>query len=316
VKLFVAGATGVLGSRVVPLLVAAGHDVTGVARSDEKAASLRGAGANPVGVDLFDPGAVQKAVRGAEVVCNLATHIPSLVQAALPGAWAENDRIRNDVSRNLVDAALDAGATRFVQESVVFLYADGGDRWIDEQFPLDVPAYMRSVVAAESQASRFTEAGGTGVVLRFGMFYGPGSSHTESTLAMARRRIGSAIGPKERYWTMVHLDDAAPAVVAALKVPAGVYNVVEDEPSTRAGQLDAVASALGVQKLRSPSRVMAVAGGRKTRALARSQRVTNRRFKELSGWAPRYPDARGGWRATVAAMGSGPEGSGVQGAVS
>ena len=139
-KIFVAGATGVLGRRAVKQLVEAGHDVTGVARTPEKAELVRSLGATPVTVDLFDAGAVKEAVAGHDVVMNLATHIPPLSKAPLPGAWNENNRIRSEASRNLVDAALAAGAARYIQEAIAFMYPDSGDAWIDEDKPLDVPA--------------------------------------------------------------------------------------------------------------------------------------------------------------------------------
>src|SRR5437588_3795696 len=105
-KVFVAGATGVLGRRAVARLVEAGHDVTAVARGPEKAALVRGLGATPVEVDLFDADAVAAAVVGHDVVCNLATSIPPIRKAAMPSAWATNDRIRREASRNLVDGAM------------------------------------------------------------------------------------------------------------------------------------------------------------------------------------------------------------------
>src|SRR6266581_7788635 len=158
-RVFVAGGTGVLGRRAVPQLVAAGHDVTAAVRSDEKAVLVRAMGAHPVRVDLFDPAAVTDAVRGHEVVVNLATHIPPMSQMTRTSAWAENDRIRREVSRNLVDAALDAGATCYVQESIAFMYADGGDAWLDEDSPVDAPAYVQCSLAAEAETRRFTEQG-------------------------------------------------------------------------------------------------------------------------------------------------------------
>jgi 2-alkyl-3-oxoalkanoate reductase len=127
-KVFVAGATGVLGRRAVGQLVEAGHAVTGVARSEEKAALVRKWGVEPVEVDLFNLPAVTAAVDGHGVVINLATKIPSPSHAARRSAWAENDRIRSEASRNLVEAALAAGVGRFVQESIAFLYPDCGDR--------------------------------------------------------------------------------------------------------------------------------------------------------------------------------------------
>src|SRR6478735_4710910 len=132
-RVFVAGSTGVVGRRAVVALVAAGHEVTALVRSPEKAALARTLGATPVEGSLFDPDALRAAVAGHDAVCNLATHIPPLTRAANPGAWAENTRIRSEGSGNLVDAALAAGATVYVQESIAFLYGDHRDEWVDAE---------------------------------------------------------------------------------------------------------------------------------------------------------------------------------------
>src|SRR3954471_18375841 len=121
-RVFVAGSTGVIGHRAVRALVAAGHEVTAAVRSPAKAALARSLGATAVEVSIFDPDALRAAVAGHDAVCNLATHIPSLARAADPRSWDENNRIRTKGSRNLVDAALAAGATTYVQESIAFLY--------------------------------------------------------------------------------------------------------------------------------------------------------------------------------------------------
>lgn len=305
VRVFVAGATGVLGSGAVSLLVEAGHEVTGVARTQDKAEQLRAAGATPVVVDLFDAGAVTSAVAGHEVVCNLTTHIPPVSKAASPRAMAENDRIRTEVSQHLVDAAVKGGARRYVQESIVFMYADHGNQWIFEDSLIDAPPYMRSALHAEGQARRFTDAGAggaQGVVLRFGMFYGPRSSHSRAIVAAARWRLRALPGHKHGYFSMLHTDDAASAVVASLAVPGGTYNVVEDEPLTRAQQTEALAAAVGVHRLWAAPRFVYAMGGSAVRALGRSQRVSNRRFKHEARWAPRYPSVREGWPATVEAL--------------
>src|SRR5205823_5779646 len=158
--------------------VAAGHDVTGLARSPEKASLVRDLGASPVTVDLFDAAAVKGAIDGHEVVVNLTTHIPPTSRAAMPGAWKENDRIRLEGSANLVDGALAVGATRFVQESITLNYPDNGDQWIDEDTPLEAMSVGRSLLEAEANARRFTNSGGNGVVLRFAQFYAHDAAHT------------------------------------------------------------------------------------------------------------------------------------------
>ena len=302
-KLFVAGATGVLGWRSVKRLVEAGHDVTGIARSDEKAKLLTDLGATPARIDLFDAGQVKDAVAGHEGVLNLATHIPPTSKYMLPGVWKENDRIRTEGSRNLVDAALATGAQRYVQESIAFLYPDSpDDAWLDEATPLDAPKHTQSVLAAEAQARRFTDSGGTGAVLRFGFFYGHDAHHSHNFVSMVRRRLSPTMGGPDAYQSSIHLDDAATAVVAALNVPAGIYNVVDDEPVTNREYGDIIADALGVKRPRVVPAAVGKMGGSKIELLARSQRVSNKRFKNVSSWAPQYPSVREGWPAVVAEM--------------
>jgi nucleoside-diphosphate-sugar epimerase len=298
-KVFLTGGTGAIGRPTVPLLVAAGHEVTAVARGPEKAAQVTAAGGTPVEVDLFDAGAVTAAVASHDAVVNLATSIPPLMKATRPAAWAPNDRLRREASAHLVDAALTAGATRFVQESIVFPYPDSGDRWIDaETTEPDAPGIMASARAAESQTARFTAGGGAGVVLRFGYFYGPGLAHTETFLRMARWGLAYSPGDADGYTPSIHVDDAAAAVVAALAAPPGVYDVVDDRPLTRREYAAALAAAAGRSRhLRVPGRLIRF-GGSQAQAVVRSQRVSNRRFKEATGWAPRWPSAAEGLRAT------------------
>jgi nucleoside-diphosphate-sugar epimerase len=281
----------------VKALVEAGHEVTGVARSHEKAELVRSLGATPAAVDVFDPGTLNEAVAGHDVVINLATHIPPVSKAALPGAWNENARLRTEGAANLADAALAAGAGRYIQESIAFSYPDSGDRWLDEDIPLDMPAFGESLAVAEAQAARVTEAGAIGIVLRFGQFYAPDAAHTIAMAKAARRRVSPAMGPADGYLTSIHAADAGSAVVAALRAPAGTYNVTDDEPVTRAEFDKIVAKALGVKPARRVPSTLAKVGGSKMRFLMRSQRVTNRRFKDTTGWAPSFPTIRESWPA-------------------
>lgn len=301
-KVFVSGATGAIGSRVVPALVGAGHEVTGVARSDAKAEQLRAAGATPARVDLFDPPALVDAVAGHDAVCNLATNIPPPAKALRATAWATNDRLRREASRHLVDAALAARAEHFVQESIAFLYPDRGDAWIDEDVPLDVPPFVDAMLVAEAEAARFAAAGGAGVVLRFGYFYGAGSKHTDDMVQLARRRVASQLGPSDAYWASIHLDDAASAVVTALGAPSGVFNVVDDEPVTVEEFYAALADAFGFKRPRLTMRALGKLAGSKAGLFQRSQRVSNDRFETATSWRPRYPSVRDGWQQVAAAM--------------
>jgi nucleoside-diphosphate-sugar epimerase len=325
VKTLVVGATGVLGRRVVPLLVAAGHDVTAAARSDARARLLEELGASPVRVDVFDPAAVRKVVAGHEVVVNLATHIPPTAKMAMPGAWAENDRIRTEVSRHLVDAvlaentvlsentalsentvlsentALSGNSVRYVQESIAFVYRDGRDQWLDESSPVDPVANLASATVAEANAARVTAAGATGVILRFATFYGSDSGSSLAMIRLARRRIALGAGP-DRYVSSITTDDAAAAVVASLSAPAGLYNVGDDEPMTSRDFFAALAGALGVRPPFIAPVGLAKLGGPKASVLVRSQRVSSGAFVEATGWKPEYRSVREGWPAVLAAI--------------
>jgi nucleoside-diphosphate-sugar epimerase len=296
----------VLGRRTVPALVAAGHSVTAVVRSPAKAALARSLGATPVEVSLFDPDALRAAAAGHDAVCNLATHIPPLTRAADPRSWQENSRIRTEGSHNLVDAALAAGAGVYVQESIAFLYGDHGDEWVDASSgSIGNTRFSDPVRAAESEAKRFSDAGGRGVVLRFGGFHAPDSDQTLTVLRSARRGLAVEPGAPGGWFPVIHADDAASAVVAALDAPSGTYDIVDDEPLRRSEQRAALAAAVGRRRLLAMPSAKKVAG-----PLADSQRVSNRRFREATGWEPRARSVRDGWPATARAAGIEPALSG------
>jgi nucleoside-diphosphate-sugar epimerase len=301
-KIFVAGATGALGRRAVRELVRAGHDVSGVARSDAKATLLRELGATAVRIDPFDAPALDGAVRGHDVVMNLATHIPSPAKAAFPSAWKDNNRIRSVLSNLLVDTAIATGAERYVQESIAFAYGDHGDRWIDEDTSLDEPKLHSAVRDAEAAAARFTASGGVGVVLRFGMFYAADTAHTEFQVKTAQRGFTPMPGSQADYVSLINLDDAGAAVAAAMDVDAGIYNVVDDEPLTRGELADVFAQALGRKRLRTIPKAATAAAGAAMRMMARSHRVSNERFKKASGWEPRFGSGRDGLPVVIAEL--------------
>jgi nucleoside-diphosphate-sugar epimerase len=302
-RIFLTGATGVVGTRALPLLRAQGHDVTALARRPEKRAAVEQLGARAVPLDLFDAPAVVRAIQGHDVVINLATHIPSpTYRMALPWAWRENDRIRRDASAMLADAAIAAGVQRFVQESFAPVYPDRGVGWIDETVPISPSRYNRTVADAERSAQRVTGAGATGVVLRFAFFYGPDSGATRDMVKAARKGRAGMPGRADAFMSAVSHDDAAAAVVAALDVPAGTYNVTDDEPLKRRDYFDALASALGVPPLKlMPSWVNRLMGSM-GEMLNRSLRISNRKLRNASDWKPRYPSMREGWPATIREM--------------
>src|SRR5437016_299297 len=154
-RVFVAGATGVLGTAAVRRLVAGGHEVTGIARSPERGRALAATGATPVDVDLFDVDGVRRALEDHDVVCNLATRIPVGMAAMRGSAWRENDRLRTEGSAVLAKAAADCGTLRLIQESVAFVYADGGERWVTEESPVAATGLLRSAPEATQNAMGF-----------------------------------------------------------------------------------------------------------------------------------------------------------------
>lgn len=298
-NVFVAGGTGVVGRRLVPLLVDAGAAVSAVARSDSKAAQLKQQGAKPVRVDLFDPAAVDAAVAGHDVVINVATKIPSGMQVLMPRAFNENARIRTEASQNLALAAINARARTFIQESFAPTYPDRGDEWIDESVAIAPTSYVRSVVDAESAAAEFTKSGGTGIVLRFSMFYGPDSSLTQDAVNYVKRGLTPAFGSPDAYMSSIWIDDAASAVFAALSVPAGAYNITDDAPIRRREAFDLLAAELGVKAPRMLPRWVTGMMGSVVETLGRSQRISNARFRQAANWIPSVPSLREGWKLLV-----------------
>lgn len=289
-RILVTGATGVLGRRVVPLLVAEGHDVTAVARG--QADAVRAAGAAPIELDLLSTGAVTRAVDGHDVVVDLATRIPPAARMALPWAWRDNDRLRSEAAPLMARVAGRVGA-HYVRESIGMLYAEGGDAWVAEDHPVAPVRNTRSALDAEAAAHGVTAAGGTGVVLRFARLYGPDSVHLREELATAEGGMAAVLGDLDGYVSQVHLDDAAAAVVAGLRAPAGTYNVVEDDPVRKREHVKLLAELVG-RRLRTPPAAIGRIGP--ARVVARSVRMTNRALRVATGWAPVHASARDGFR--------------------
>ena len=296
-RVFLTGATGAIGPATVRRLLENGHQVRAVARTDDKAAQLRAQGADPVAVDLFDGEALKSAVDGCEAVLHLATNVPPLRRMSSKKGWATHNSLRTTATKLLVDAALTTGATTFVKESVTFVYPDSGDAWIDETTRPDESIEMlRPTLEGERIVGRFTAGGGRGIVLRFGLFYGPTARGTDEALRLARWRMSMVGGKPETYLSSVHTDDVAAAAVAALDAPAGIYNAVENEPVTRRDYLDAFSGAFGVGRVRPmPTWLVKLVSGSAAAAVIRSWRVSNKKLRDATGWSPRYPSVREGW---------------------
>lgn len=305
-NVFVTGATGVLGKATVRQLVKAGHRVFALSRSPKNAELLRQLGAELVTADLFERDSLVKALKDcqAEAILHLATKIPSTMRMGKLSSWQENDHIRRDGTRILIDAALATQVKTVVYPSFYYVYPDQGKQWIDAAstpLPSHPTPVVLSTLAAEAELARFTDAGRTGIALRMGTFYGPEATSAREQLQMARQGIFALPGRRDAYIPLIWVDDAARALITALEgAPAGIYDIVDDQPLTRDELSVALARSVGKQHLwHIPGGIVKLLTGVVNEAAGRSLRISNRRFRELTGWKPLVPNGYEGWRLIV-----------------
>jgi 2-alkyl-3-oxoalkanoate reductase len=307
-RVFVAGASGVIGRRLVPMLIEHGHQVSGMTRSFEHAQKLRELEADPVVCDVYDAGDLRSQMAAAEpqIVVHQLTDLPTSFNPRRMGEQlAGTNRVRQEGTRNLVDAALAVGARRMVAQSIAFAYPHTGEGLKTEDDPLfdDAPEpWVRSVQALHVLEDLVTKTEGLeGVVLRYGFFYGPGSAYDSDGYYAreVRRRRFPIVGRGSGVFSFIHVDDAAAATVAAVEGGApGIYNVTDDEPAPLREWLPVYAEAVGAKKPRRvPKWIARIAGGQYMTQLATELRgASNARAKAELGWTPRYPSWRQGFR--------------------
>jgi 2-alkyl-3-oxoalkanoate reductase len=309
-KVFLAGATGALGKRLVPQLVGAGHEVVGMTRSPDKADVLRAAGAEPVVADGLDRDAVTAAVLRAEpevVVHQLTALSGEADLRRFDRSFALTNRLRTEGLDLLLAAAQSVGARRFVAQSFAgWPYARTGGPVKTEDDPLDPdpPAAMGETLAAiRHLESAVTGADGLdGLALRYGGFYGPGTSVSkDGVVAEAiRRRRFPIVGGGEGVWSFVHIDDAASATLAAIERGApGVYNVVDDEPAPVAEWLPVLAASVGAKPPRRVPVWLArlLVGEAGVSMMTQVRGASNAKAKRELGWQPSVPTWREGFAA-------------------
>ena len=257
-RAFVAGASGVLGRRVVRQLVSRGHSVVGLVRSDASETTVRSTGGEPRRADLFDAGALATAAEGCDVIIRAATAIPTKVRTRATD-WAMNDRIRREGTRSLVAAAVRVGARAFLQESIVWAVGTLDGRPFDE----DAPPAADPVLASALDAERIAREAGASqgfdtLTLRCGGFYSSDSWHTRilaESMAKGRPVLISRASP---VWSLIHTDDAANAFVTAAEAPkTGVWHVVDDRPVPLSAFLGELAIRLGARPPRRMPRWLA-----------------------------------------------------------
>lgn len=305
-KVFVAGATGAIGRQLVPRLVAAGHEVVGMTRSESKQAILRELGATPAVADALNPEQVAEAVATArpEVVVHQLTAIGTLSTRHFDRDFARTNRLRTEGTDHLLSAAKAADVRRFVAQSHFVRYAREGDALKTEQDPFDSspPREMRrSLAAIRHLEDAVLDATWTeGIVLRYGYFYGPGTSLAPggAQFEMIRKRKLPLVGDGGGVWSFIHVADAADATVAAIERGSpGVYNVVDDDPAPVAKWLPALAQMLGVKKPvwipRFIGRLFAGEAGEMMMTELRG--ASNLKAKRELAWRPAHPSWRQGF---------------------
>jgi nucleoside-diphosphate-sugar epimerase len=310
-KVFVAGASGVIGRPLVRQLVAAGHEVTGTTRREEKAASIRDAGGTAVVCDALDAAGLETAVRAAEpeVVINQLTNLPQKYEPRKASFYETTDRVRSEGGRNLLAAARAVGARRLLTQSICFLYAPEGD-WVKDEDArpfFDAPGHFREAVEVmtgheqEALAAEGIEA----LVLRYGQFYGADTYYAPDGhlgREVSKRRfpiVGAATGT----FSFIAVEDAASATVAALdRGGPGIYNVCDDEPTPLHEWLPVYAEALGAKPPRRVPLWLAklVAGGVVAEQAVAMRGASNAKLKAKLGWEPRYSSWRQGFREALA----------------
>ncbi|HVP03020.1 MAG TPA: NAD(P)-dependent oxidoreductase [Solirubrobacteraceae bacterium] len=307
-RVFLAGASGAIGRPLLERLLGAGHEVTALARTPQRAAELAARGATPAVADALDAQALRAAVLAArpEVVINELTALPaSLNMRRYARELEPTNRLRREAGPVLARAAADAGAQRVIAQSIAFSLDPSGPPVLDETAPLwrDPPAPVRGALDAQRtlEEATLTTSGVDGVVLRYGLFYGPGTMYGPGSpvLDELRRRRFPVLGDGDARASFIHVDDAAAATVRALDAGTpGVYHVTDDEPARMADWVPALAAAIGAP---APRRVPVWLGrllaGPMAGAMAAMRGASNAKARGELGWAPSFPSYREGFAA-------------------
>jgi len=303
-KVFVAGAAGVIGRPLVSLLVAAGHEVTGTTRDPERTASLEAAGATPVVVDALDERGLRAAVAEAspEVIVHQLTALPDRFNPRNRSLYSATNRVRAEGTRNLLAAARAARVERFACQSIALGYAPGPVAEIkDEDAPLALgapPPFGDGIRVVEQMERAVLEA--RGLVLRYGAFYGPGTSMAPGgeQFEMVRKRRYPLVGDGAGVWSFIHIADAAEATAAAIEQGRrGVYNVVDDEPAALRDWLPVYAEAIGAKPPRRvPVWLARLIAGKVVATMDVQPGASNAKIKRELGWKPRWGSWREGFR--------------------
>ena len=308
-RVFVAGASGVIGRSLVPKLVAAGHEVTGTTRNERSAEAIRAAGAQAAICDALDAAAVEDAVIEAnpEVIVSELTSLPKDYDLRTID-YGPTNRVRVEGGRNLISAGRKVGARRYISQSIAFVYEPEGDWVKDEEARTFVEAPGRFASGLEATLTSEREAleadGMEGLVLRYGQFYGPDTYFDRggSIAEQVRKRRFPQVGSGSGVFSFIHVDDAADATVASIERGApGIYNVVDDDPAPISDWLPIYADAIDAKRpMRVPTFLARLLGGKMAAVMATQLRgASNAKAKRELGWQPAHPSWRQGFAASL-----------------
>ena len=306
-RVFVAGATGAMGKQLVPRLVAAGHEVTGMTSKEANRGLVTELGATPVVADALDPDQVAEAVGRAnpEVIVHQLTAIGAVDLRHMDRSFARTNRLRTEGTDHLLSAGRAVGVKRFVAQSAIYgFYARTGGAVKTEEDPLDPdpPRAMRETLAAVQHLEEAVLGAPwtDGIVLRYGAFYGPHTSMTVGSeqFEMIKKRKFPLVGNGGGVWSFIHIADAAAATVAAVdRGRPGIYNIVDDDPAPVSEWLPALAQTLGARKpMHVPRFVGRLAAGEVGALFMTEIRgASNAKAKGDLGWQPAHRSWRQGF---------------------
>lgn len=285
IRIAVLGATGVYGRHLLPRLAASGYRVRALVRTPAAASLAAACGAELFAADIFDEASLRSGLAGCEVAINLATSLPS---PSSPGDYAKNDQLRRQGTPLWVRACRDAGVSRILQQSIAMIHAGGGDAWADEttfHAMGEAGVAAEAIAAVRAMESTIEDSRLDWLILRGGLFYGPGTGFDDDWFARARAAKLRLPGEGEDYVSLVHIADMATATVAAIeRWPSQRALIVADDGPAPWRDVFTYVCAVAASAPPQP-------GGR---SLMPSFRVSNRRARELLSWAPVYPDYRAG----------------------
>lgn len=300
-KIFVAGATGVLGRRLVRQLVAQGHEVIGLARSPRNEAMIQGLGGTPRSADLFNVESLVHAAEGCEIVVHAATSIPPAT--AKDAEWAINDRIRREGTAVLTSAAAQVGARGYLQQSILWVARPPDQKAFDEDSPLNAHGTYQSAADAEAISREAGAKHGYAVgILRGALFYSADSAHIIDLAERLRKRQLPVVGSGKNLFCLIHAEDAASAFVAAIEnLKDGLWHLTDDEPVSQKELLTHFADVLGAPAPQGVPEMMArmFAGDAAVSFLTANTETTSRKFRADFGWKPAYPSYHEGLKQVV-----------------